>query len=243
MNERTSRNAFGKATGQTSLEDARRHAASMMREREVFDQKAGEYRGQIHSQQTLEKLDLDRRHQQQRGQLDDRLQKTYGEQKGQDQDQLKKLQEKAQKDALTEQERERAKALQANLANVRQREDEQRGALKQKQAKETKSMADKHQQQNDGTERSIAVARQERQLAGWKPAPVVFNEVGQQKGEISFQKPAQSAESSQGGGMAPKTVASSPRPSLTPRGAKTGNLKPPGQEVGQAKGKKSDVGL
>ncbi len=53
-------------------------------------------------------------------------------------------------------------------------------------------------------------------MNGWRPAPVVFQEAAKDK-DISFQKSAYE--------KAPVT-ASAPTPALTPKGARTGNLKP-----------------
>lgn len=237
MSDETSKKAFGNATGQTAAEDARRRALRMHKEKQFFEDKAAEYRGQIHSRQTHERLDLDKRHDQQRTKVDARLHDAYGKQKSQAQDQLKALKAKSEKSRLTEQERAKAKALQANLKDIQQREKEQRDALKVRQAKDKQALADQHKKQDSRADRSIDAARQDRQAQGWKPAPVVFREVADQKADNSFQKPAQGAEGSQGREASPKSLTDAPRPSLTPRGASA--AKP----AGATQSKKSDLGL
>jgi len=237
MTDTTSGKAFNNATGKTAEEDAKRRAIRMVKEKQHFEGKAGEHRGKLHSTQTHENVDLGRKHDRQKAIQDEKLQKDYGEQKAQTQDQLKELKAKANKSQLTQDERERAKVLQLNLADVQKREKEQRDGLLKQQAKEKLELADKQKTQTERTEKTINQARQNRQAAGWKPEPVVFDEATVQAGEPSFQKPAQGAESSQGTEVAPKSLSGAARPVLAPKGARTGTLKPASQEVGASKGK------
>jgi hypothetical protein len=144
---------------------------------------------------------------------------------------------------LTQDERERAKALQLNLADIQKREKEQRDSLQTKQAKEKQEQADKHEDQTKTAERTIHQARQNRQAAGWKPEPVVFDEATVQAGKTSFQKPAQGAESSQGTEAA-KNLSGAPQPVLAPKGARTGKLNPSAEHGASAgKGAGKDLGL
>lgn len=239
MTDTTSEKAFNNATGKTAEEDAKRRAIRMMKEKQHFEDKAAEHRGQLDSSQGHERLDLDRKHAQQKAAQDEKLEKAYGDTKAKATEQLKQLNAKAEKERLTEQERDRAEALQKNLEDVRRREQEQRDALQKRQAEERKQLAQKQEEQTKRTERTIHHARQNRQAAGWKPAPVVFDEAAVKEGEMRFQKPAQSAESSQGSETAPKSLSGAARPVLAPKGARTGVLKPASQEavVSQAKGK------
>jgi len=237
----TTEKAFNNATGKTEVEDAKRRGARMMKEKQFFEEKAGEHRGKLHSTQTHENIDLGRKHDRQKAAQDDKLQKTYGEQKTQNQDQLKQLKAKDDKSKLSQDERERAKALQLNLADIQKREKEQRDSLQTKQAKEKQELADKHEEQTKTAERTIHQARQNRQAAGWKPEPVVFDEATVQGNQVSFQKPAQGADSSQGTEVAPKTLSGAARPVLAPKGARTGVHKPAGQEA--STGKAADKGL
>lgn len=239
----TSEKAFNNATGKTEVEDAKRRAMRMMKEKQFFEDKAGEHRGKLHSTQTHAKLDQDQKHQREKATQDAKLQKTYGEQKTQNQDQLKQLKAKADKSKLTQDERDRAKALQLNLADIQKREKEQRDGLQKKQATEKQELADKHEEQTKTAERTIHQARQNRQAAGWKPEPVVFDEATVQAGKTSFQKPAQGAESSQGTEAASKTLSGAARPVLAPKGARTGTLKPAGQEAGASQAKGRGLGL
>ena len=245
MTDSTSGKAFNNATGKTSTEDAKRRATRMMKEKQFFEGKAAEHRGQLHSTQTHENIDLGRKHDRQKANQLEKLHTTYGAQKDQTKDQLKQLKAKADKSRLTQDERDRAKALQMNLGDIQKREKEQRGALQKQQAKEKQEQTEKHKTQTEQAERTIQLSRQQRQAAGWKPAPVVFDAaaVGQ-KGEMSFQKLAQSAESSQGAETTPKSFSGAPRPTLVPKGARTGNLKPAEQVAGiKGSGKKLDFGL
>lgn len=237
MTDDAAKNAFGTATGQAAQEDARRRAARMHKEKQFFDGKAAEYRGEIHSHQTHERLDLDKRHDQQRSRLDAKLEDAYGENKRLNQDQLAQLKAKAEKSHLTEQERAKAKALQANLKDIQQREKDAIGGLRKQQGKDLQALADKHKEQDKRANRTISAARQERQAQGWKPAPVVFREVADQNADISFQKPAQGAEGSQGRETHPKSLSDAPRPSLTPKGKSA--AKQQGQKSGQSLGGKS----
>ena len=243
MTDRTSEKAFSNATGKTAVEDAKRRAVRMMKEKQFFEEKAGEYRGSLHSNQTHETLDLDRKHDQQKSLQDEKLRTIYGEQKDQDKDQLRELKAKAEKSRLTQDERDRAKALQLNLKGVQQREKEQRDGLLKRQAEEKLELADKHKTQGQTAERTIELARQQRQATGWTPAPVVFDRQAAQDSEVSFQKPAQSAEGSQGADTTPKSLSGAPRPTLAPKGARTGNLKPAGQEASSGKAAEKGMGL
>lgn len=244
MSDSTSGKAFNNATGKTSTEDAKHRATRMMKEKQFFEGKAAEHRGQLHSTQTHENIDLGRKHNLQKANQSEKLRETYGAQKDQSKDQLMQLKAKADKSRLTQDERERAKALQLNLGDIQKREKEQRGALQKQQAKEKQEQTEKQKTQTERREQTIHLARQNRQAAGWKPAPVVFDEATVQAGKMSFQKPAQSAESSQGAEVAPKSLSGSPRPTLAPKGARTGNLKPAGQEVGtKGTGKGSGFGF
>lgn len=239
MTDTTSGKAFNNATGKTAEEDAKRRAIRMMKEKQHFEEKAAEHRAKVESAQTHEKIDLECKHDRQKAMQDEKLQKDYGDQKTQNAEQLDKLKAKAKQDRLTQDERDKARALQKNLEDIERREKEQRDALQQKQNAERRDLDDKQKEQAALTERTIHHARQNRQAAGWKPAPVVFDEAAVKEGEMRFQKPAQSAESSQGSETAPKTLSGAARPVLAPKGARTGVLKPAGQEAGvsQAKGK------
>jgi len=249
MNPRMNNSAgksFNNATGKTAAEDAKRRAARMMKEKQFFEDKAAEYRGQLHSVQTHEKTDLGRKHDHQQSAQSEKLKAAYGAQKTQTKNQLKELKAKADKSRLIQDERDRVKALQLNLKDIQKREREQRAALKKQQTKQMRELTDKHKTQTERAERTVDLTRQKRQVEGWKPAPVVFDAaaVGQKDG-MSFQKPVQAAKGSQGSEeAAPRSLSSAPRPALTPKGARTGNLRPAGQEVGgKGKTKGSDFGL
>jgi len=214
---------FNRATGMTAAEDAKRRATRMMKEKQFFETKAGEFQGKIHSQQTHDRLDLDRTHDLQRTQLQDKLDQTYGEHKQRDRKELKAL---AKKSKLSKRDRERGQALQKNLANIRQREKEQHDALKTKQTQQAQTLDDKHKAQSERAERAVSSARQDRQASGWKPAPVVFDASAANDSVLSFQKPAQGVVSTQGEVKTSEGTSSAPRPYLAPKGARTGNLKP-----------------
>lgn len=243
MTDTTSGKAFNNATGKTAEEDAKRRAIRMMKEKQHFEQKAGEHRGKLHSTQTHENVDLGRKHDRQKAAQDEKLRETYGEQKTQNQDQLKQLKAKADKSRLTQDERERAKALQKNLGNIQQREKEQRDGLLKQQAKQKHELTDKQKTQTERAEQTIHQARQNRQASGWKPEPVVFDEATVQGRKTSFQKPAQGAESSQGTEVAPKSLSGAARPVLAPKGARTGVLKPAGSEASVSQAKSKGLGL
>lgn len=224
--------SFNQATGKTDADEAKRRVKSMMREKQVFEDKAAEYRGNLHSQQTHEQLDQGRKHDDQTAKLDKKLDDAYGANKAKDQEALQALKNKRETSRPTQDDRERAEALQRNLDNIKQRESEQRDALKTRQEADRKKLAEQHDKQNKGAERTIAAAHQDRQSKGWKPEPVNFQKFENATDEkISFQKPARTAsegsESSQGTQTASGSLTSSPHPYLAPKGAKTGNLHPP----------------
>lgn len=233
---------FNNATGKTSKEDMNRRVVRMMKEKEFFEEKAGEHRGNLHSKQTHDKLDQDRKHQREKSAHADKLQKDYGDQKDQTEDEITQLKTKAEKTRLTQDERERGRALQKNLADIQKREKEQRDGLQKKQAEEKQTLAEKHEDQTKRAEQTINQARQNRQIAGWKPAPVVFDETTVQEGLPSFQKAAHSAQSGHGEETAPKSLSGAPQPVLAPKGARTGKLNP-SAEQGASAGKGSGKGL
>ena len=246
--------SFNQATGKTDADEAKRRVKSMMREKRVFEEKAAEYRGKLHSQQTHEQVDLGRKHDAQKTKLDSKLHDAYSKEKNKDQKALQGLKDKREKSKLTQADRDRAEALQRNLDNIKQRETEQRDALKTRQEADRKKLAEQHDKQNKGAERTISAAYQDRQSKGWKPEPVNFQKFENATDEkISFQKPARTAsegsESSQGVQTTPNSLTSSPQPYLAPKGARTGNLHPPkekseGQTVGgKGSGKGSGMGM
>ena len=246
--------SFNQATGKTDADEAKRRVKSMMREKQVFEDKAAEYRGNLHSQQTHEQLDLGRKHDGQTAKLDEKLHDTYGANKAKDREALQTLKEKRETSRPTQDDRDRAEALQRNLDNIKQRETEQRDALKTRQEADRKKQAEQHGKQTKGAERTIAAAHQDRQSKGWKPEPVNFSKFENASDEkISFQKPARMAsegsESSQGTQTASGSLTSSPQPYLAPKGAKTGNLHPPkekseGQTIGgKGSGKGNGMGM
>lgn len=246
--------SFNQATGKTDADEAKRRVKSMMREKQVFEDKAAEYRSNLHSQQTHEQLDLGRKHDTQTSKLDKRLHDAYGANKAKDQDALQALKDKRETSRPTQEDRDRAEALQRNLDNIKQRETEQRDALKTRQEADRKKLAEQHDKQNKGAERAISAAYQNRQSKGWKPEPVNFQKFENATDEkISFQKPARTAsegsQSSQGTQTTPDSLTSSPQPYLAPKGARTGNLHPPkekseGQTVGgKGSGKGNGMGM
>lgn len=216
MTDRTSSKAFNNATGKTAAEDATSRARRMAKEKKFFEDKAAEYRGNVHSHQTHESLDLSRRHDAQKERQDEKLRQAYGDQKDQTRDQIKKLKAKGKKSGLSDAERERGKALQRNLADIQKREKEQIDALAKKQAKEREQLKEKHKGQTQRADRTVELERQQRQAEGWKPKPVIFDAAASAKaGEMSFQKPVNVGQ----GGDGAKASKDAPRPSLKPRGA------------------------
>jgi len=214
---------FNHSTGKAQADEAKRHVKSMMREKQVFEDKAAEYRGKLHSQQTHDKIELDRRHQAQKTKLDKKLHDTYGADKNKDRHALQALKDKQEKAEQTKKEQARAQDLQKNLASIKQRETEQHDKLKTRQEADRQKLAEKHDKQSSITEHAVSAARQDRQSKGWKPEPVNFERFQQQSDEkISFQKPArlttEGSNSSQGSEEGQKGVAGAPRPKLEPKG-------------------------
>lgn len=231
---------FNTATGNIPAQEQRRREHRTEREKSFFEDKAAAYRADVHSKQLHARLDLERRHALQSDKLERELKDAYGKSKKQDMKDLRDIQKGRNPAAMSNDERRQAADLRRNLANIKWRENEQKEALKTKQQEDIKKFDKAYQQEKEKAERAINAARQQRQANGWKPAPVVFQAKDE---ELSFQKPAFEQEAPS---TAATTSSSAPTPTLAPKGARTGNLKPSQdikQAVGRGAGRDTDFGL
>lgn len=224
MTDQTTRFAFGTATGQDADEEAKRRAKRAAKEQAFFAEKVDQYRGEIRSRQDLERVDYGRIHQHQKIALEAKLRKFYGPSKTRDAEELAGIKARRAQ-GLSEADRIRIVELRKNLADARMREKNERDKLAVKQKAELAKIEERNKKQSDQAERNIHAAWQKRQLEGWKPAPVVFGQAAQ-KEPGRTQTPAKTRQA--------QARQSAPVPTLAPKGARTGNLKPVTKETTQS---------
>ena len=147
-----------------------RFAAWANRKRAALDDRHYEQQGRLGEKHSLQKLALE-----------DRLERTYGQGRAEAQGVLDDIADRQQRSGfmglvyrLTGQagrDQFEAQAARSTLANIAQREGEQRDALTRKQGEAQRSLLEKQEGEGRSLEKRIRTAYERREREGWEPLP------------------------------------------------------------------------
>lgn len=189
------------------------------RAKKEFAQWSAARRAELQSRQLDQSGDVGRKHQTQKNRLEDKLQATYGEHAGK----LKKdaadidarLEAKGARKLIrdvlgrTKADQQERTAVDKTLANIQQRQDEQRGKLARQQEQETAAVRPDQLRQQKAVERGIEKARKRREAEGWASQ---FQKQADKPPQTPQERPA-----SQASQKTPQTPEREPSPPSQPK--------------------------
>lgn len=210
---------------------------------------AEQKRRELDNAQDLSKLDLAQKHDRQKAALDDRLSEIYDEPKAQVRSELeaveKRLGAKGIKRVLRSvfgQNRydQNTKAeMTATLADMRNREREQREALERRQDTERRTDARRMSKNKDRLERGVQKLKEKREAEGWKPtSPRVTKRVGRPD-RAKTAKPTPSPVKTHKNAPKPPPVSNDNQTQATPSPAPPVEKLPPAQKPREGTGLRS----